>query len=1628
MKRIALVLLVMCLAFTSAKAVEPSNTGIIPPQSRTVYTAPYAQNFNGSWLPADWSTWGGRWQWEQYNSSWAVCWLDQYTFGYPQYLRSPFIQIPSYLYRLEFKWSHLYNSEYPFDLASVEIQTQAGQSEVIWQKYGSAFNSNDGATASAPGSGVLESIDLTRYAGETVQITFVGTQAINRGWFIDDFNVHYVDTGINSYPSTQTFSSSTLFPPTGWRRPDTTTWWAWSGVNGYGVTGSGSIVDRDSWETGTSTRIDAPFLNLGAYGGTLTFDHAYAHYAPYEPAYKDLKILGSLDGGKTFSELATFSGATGGDLITAPAAAAGVTFVPASTQWATKTIQIPPGVNILRFATQNQYGNGYLYLDNVKFTKYLFASGTGTEADPYLVSNASELDLIRNYLGSASSRTYFKLTADIDLTSFGNAWVPIGTNTAYFYGGLDGDNHTISNLRLQSYGSYHGLFGITAAGSIIKNLNLASTCYILGDTETGSITGRNNGTIQNCRSAATVNIGNAEAGGGLVGLNNGTITGSSFSGSVAKSGGTVVSNKLGGIAGNNPSGAIITNCSSSGTISGSTWNGGLVGWNDGTINRSFSAGAVNCNNNTTGGLVGQNNGSINNSFSRVNVTGANYVGGLVGYHGSGSITNCFSTGTVAGGQKGGLIGASGGMVTSSYWDTQTSGMATSYGGTGKTSAQMKTQSTYTGWDFTIETTNGTNDYWNINPADNNGYPDLIWRYANEIRSPVLLSPANNAYGVSKNNVVVSWSPNPVGLSPHHYTVYLIKDNLEWLYLASEVTDFTGTSFNFSTDSDITFNYGETWYWTVVAHTANGTASPAPAGFGFHIQRDPFATESFEVGCIDGTTNISEWTQSAEAGSSPWTANSAYNSGSLAPRTGAFNVYMFHSGGEAASTWLFHPVTLIGSRTYDLELYARQQLLNPNYGSVGMYFGTSASIAAMTNSIVGQTFLDTTEYKRIAGSFTPSSSGTYYLGIKGYIAGGTNYLSMDDVTLSVTRPSPVTLNAPAHQSTFVSTLPSFSWTAPTAGIPPDSYKLCISTVNPPNPANLSATVTAPATSYTLPESSRLQPATTYYWSVISEAQSQLSTNNAVFSFTTMPVDAFTENFETGSLPGGWTIHNVDGGTKSWEVSSLNPVTGTYSASISAEPSRQNDDWLITPRLGGGATTADNFRFSLRKIYSNYPEEFEVLVSTTDTQPSSFTMIGSGTLPDLQVLTLSYNLDAYDDNLIYLAIRYRGNYENGICLDDVFGPAVYSSSGIDIAATSITGRSALGIGRPYEYTVGISNNGMALQTGYTVYLKSHNPEATIASYAMPALAGYATTTHTFTWIPDSSYLGTRTLYAEVILAGDTVTANNVTPGLPVTIALQEMLNEGFELGMIPANWTVLNVDSGTSQWSIGGGSSIHSGSYGVQVWYEGNVESDDWIITPALMLSTSRVDTISFWMRGYTSGAYDPWEVLISTTDTNPASFTMIDSGVSDASWVQKTYNLDAYGNAVVYIAIRALSWDLFMLCLDDFVGPPLFTPGSGLDTPTVSISSSGSIVTLSWDAVAGATEYRVFSSDDLQNWSSNYTTVTAPNHSLSVSAATIGRKFFKVVAWNSSSPAAGAATQPAMMEPQYQDRMFRKTNR
>jgi hypothetical protein len=164
--------------------------------------------------------------------------------------------------------------------------------------------------------------------------------------------------------------------------------------------------------------------------------------------------------------------------------------------------------------------------------------------------------------------------------------------------------------------------------------------------------------------------------------------------------------------------------------------GGLVGANSGNVMRCYSSGSV-TGEGPVGGLVGSNwNGEVTQSHSISAVSGTDGVGGLVGENGRvmrawGIIIESYSTGLVSGSgwSVGGLVGGNGGTVTACFWDTQTSGQATSDGGTGKTTAEMQTASTFldAGWDFVGETANGTEDIWWI--LEGKDYPRLWWEAA-----------------------------------------------------------------------------------------------------------------------------------------------------------------------------------------------------------------------------------------------------------------------------------------------------------------------------------------------------------------------------------------------------------------------------------------------------------------------------------------------------------------------------------------------------------------------------------------------------------------------------------------------------------------------------------------------------------------------------------------------------------------------------------------------------------------------------------------------------------------------------------------------------------------------------------
>jgi hypothetical protein len=180
----------------------------------------------------------------------------------------------------------------------------------------------------------------------------------------------------------------------------------------------------------------------------------------------------------------------------------------------------------------------------------------------------------------------------------------------------------------------------------------------------------------------------------------------------------------------------VTECHSAGRLDAFSSVGGLVGYNQGEVTSCHSATALTGESNI-GGLVGLNEARVVQCYSTGALNTAGWwVGGLVAWNYDravthATVTQCYSTGPVSGvSYVGGLVGTSyAGSTGQSFWDTGTSGQATSDGGTGKTTAEMQTAATFldAGWDFVGEIVNGAEDLWWIDEGKD--YPRLWWETA-----------------------------------------------------------------------------------------------------------------------------------------------------------------------------------------------------------------------------------------------------------------------------------------------------------------------------------------------------------------------------------------------------------------------------------------------------------------------------------------------------------------------------------------------------------------------------------------------------------------------------------------------------------------------------------------------------------------------------------------------------------------------------------------------------------------------------------------------------------------------------------------------------------------------------------
>lgn len=149
---------------------------------------------------------------------------------------------------------------------------------------------------------------------------------------------------------------------------------------------------------------------------------------------------------------------------------------------------------------------------------------------------------------------------------------------------------------------------------------------------------------------------------------------------------------------------------------------------------------------------------------------------------------------------------------------------------------------------------------------------------------------------------------------------------------------------------------------------------------------------------------------------------------------------------------------------------------------------------------------------------------------------------------------------------------------------------------------------------------------------------------------------SEGFEgTTFPPDGWTVIN-GGDANTWIRSTSTPISGTASARITYSSTAHND-WLITPRLAP-VDGNNTISFKAKNQSVSYLEAFNVKLSTTGKAEEDFTIsLATEIEPPITPATYTYDLSAYNGQLVYVAVQAISTDMWNLYLDDFSGCTIY-----------------------------------------------------------------------------------------------------------------------------------------------------------------------------------------------------------------------------------------------------------------------------------------------------------------------------------------------------------------------------------
>ena len=338
-----------------------------------------------------------------------------------------------------------------------------------------------------------------------------------------------------------------------------------------------------------------------------------------------------------------------------------------------------------------------------------------------------------------------------------------------------------------------------------------------------------------------------------------------------------------------------------------------------------------------------------------------------------------------------------------------------------------------------------------------------------------------------------------------------------------------------------------------------------------------------------------------------------------------------------------------------------------------------------------------------------------------------------------------------------------------------------------------------------------------------------------------------------------------------------------------PTASYDDWLISPAINVVGTKALKFKYraALSPFFPNPRYGVEVLMSTTNTDPASFTVV----MPLMEFTNTDFiekSLYINANGPVYIAFRVPPSFSiaggtSVMHIDDVKvedAPACPAPS--ELKAINITQNAAV-----LTWTPGYE------ETQWQVVVQA-------AGLGIPTVNGDLTNTNT-AYATDPLQPNTQYEYYVRAYCSTTEQSEWVGPFVFTTLctAFTTPFTETFNPGSASEEcWRVVNGNADTFEWNLNMTLNPYEGEHAAVMFTGSNGNNNDWLISPTITVRAGQ--RLRYYYRVLGSDFQEDLAVRLSTTGIEPAQFTTVLYEVdyedvpplNNPEWKEKVINLPA----------------------------------------------------------------------------------------------------------------------------------------